>query len=175
MYKLITASDIRTVKGLSANVNVEKELNPHIFEAQKFDLRSWMGESFFLDLLDDAENNPTDADFVALFNGGTYTYNGENYYNPGIKEVLCYLAYARYSPMSNAQSTPTGFVQKTNQYSTPISGSQITRITKQNESAANSLQRQVEDFLNRNSGNYPLWQVCKSNGRKKSIRINKIG
>jgi hypothetical protein len=175
MVNLITATDIKTRKGLSNNINLDKELNPHIQEAQEFDLRSWIGESFYLDILDKFQNSPTDADFVKLFDGVEYTYNGDKYEHQGIKGVLVYLAYARYVGSANAQSTPTGFVQKNNQYSDPISGSQITRMVKQNESGANTLQRRVEDFLNRNAANYPLWSTCKSGSRKKSIRINKIG
>jgi hypothetical protein len=175
MTRLIDETNIKTYKGLSNNINVAKELYPHIDEAQEFDLRPWLGESFYLWILDTFENTPTDADLVALLEGGVYTYDGENYENPGLNKVLSYLSYARYSILANAQSTPTGFVQKTNQYSDPISGAQLTRITKQNESASNALQQRVEDFLNRNSTTYPLWEnSCKGN-RKKSIRINKIG
>ena len=175
MVKLITAADIKERKGLSNNINLTKELNPHIEEAQEFDLSPWLGQSFYLDLLDKFENNPTDADFVKLFEGVQYTYDGNEYKHEGIKGVLVYLAYARYTGAANVQSTPTGFVQKTNQYSEQISSSQITRMIKQNESGANVFQKRVEDFLNRNAANYPLWNVCKKGSRKKSIRINKIG
>lgn len=175
MTRLITVSDIKERKGISNNINLTKELNPHIDEAQEFDLRSWIGESFYLDILDKFVNNPTDTDFLNLFNGTEYTYKGDKYEHQGIKGVLVYLAYARYIGAANAQSTPTGFVQKNNQYSDPISGSQITRMVKQNESGANTFQRRVEDFLNRNADNYPLWKTCKSGSRKKSITINKIG
>lgn len=175
MVKLITASDIKERKGLSNNINLAKELDPHIEEAQEFDLRSWIGESFYLDIMDKFENNPTDPVFLELFDGVKYTYDGNEYEHQGIKGVLVYLAYARYIGAANAQSTPTGFVQKNNQYSDPISSSQITRMIKQNESGANTFQRRVEDFLNRNSSSYPLWNVCKKGSRKKSIRINKIG
>ena len=175
MTKLITASEIRARKGLSNNLNVDKELNPHIDEAQDFDLKPWIGVSFYLDLIDKFESSSTDADFLALMNGGVYTYDGDKYENPGIKNVLIYLSYARYSALSNAQNTPTGFVQKTNQYSEPISNAQLTRIIKQNQSGANTLQQRVEDFLNRNESKYPLWKNCNKGNRKKSVRIKKIG
>jgi len=175
MIRLIDEATIKLYKGLSNNINVTKELYPHIDEAQEFDLRPWLGESFYLWILETFDSTPLDADLVALLDGGVYTYDGDQYENPGLKKALSYLAYARYSILANAQSTPTGFVQKSNQYSEPISGAQLTRITKQNESGANALQKRVEDFLNRNSDNYPLWKTCKAGNRKKSIRINKIG
>lgn len=175
MTRLIDETTIKLYKGLSNNINVIKELYPHIDEAQEFDLRPWLGESFYLWILDTFENTPADANLVALLDGGVYAYDGDNYENPGLKKTLSYLSYARYSILANAQSTPTGFVTKSNQYSDPISGAQLTRITKQNESAANALQQRVEDFLNRNSDNYPLWKTCKAGNRKKSIRIRKIG
>jgi len=123
--KLISLTDIQELKGISSNVNIVKQLNPFIIEAQEMELRPFLGDEFYLALLADA---PTFANYGDLFNGVDYTYNGHQYRNDGIKPMLIYYAYARY--LNNAQSiiTPNGIVSKENNNSTPVSEKTTARL-----------------------------------------------
>jgi len=172
---LIGLTDFQDFKGISSNVNTFKELEPHILEAQEFDLRPLMGESFYLSLLDDFEASPSLDDYEALFNGGHYTHNGNQYEHGGIKAVLVYHAYARYIGGSPVQSTATGFVRKTNQYSEPASEKTISRMSAQARSGAQSYWDKVKCFIERNSNDYPLFKCGKKTRYKGGIKIKRIG
>lgn len=175
MSQLIKLSDIQEFKGISSNINSVKDLIPHILEAQEFDLRPFMGESFYLDLLDDFDNSPSLNDYSVLFNGKRYTYNGEKYEFQGLKAVLIYHAYARYLSDGGSTSTPTGRVNKSNQYSEKVSDKTYTRLIQQARSGAMAHQERVLSYLNRNQSQYPLFKCSGGKKYKNGVIIKKIG
>ena len=67
MIKLITLADIRTYKQISSNLNAIK-IDSEINEAQEFDLRPFMGDEFYLALLDDFSASPSLQIYDDLFN-----------------------------------------------------------------------------------------------------------
>jgi hypothetical protein len=175
MTPLITLTDIRSIKSISLNLNQDKELVPNIIEAQEYDLRPILGDNFFLDLVDDLTASPSLVLYSDLWNGSEYTYGGERYKHEGIKTVLAYHAYARYLSGANIQSTATGFVHKTNQYSERVDDKSISRLIAQARSAAQVSESRVREFLNRNSSDYPLWKGVKTKGYSSGMKIRSIG
>lgn len=173
--KLITLSDITSVKSISLNVNEVKQLTPHILEAQNFDLRQFLGDELYLDLIADYVSSPSLVLYADLFNGGSYNYGGQTYYNDGLKMFLIYSTYARYTANSNIISTATGFVQKTNEYSDGISEKTISRLITQARSGAESCENSIRYFLQRNSSIYPLYKCNKQNKTTNGFTIRRVG
>ena len=162
--KLITLADISAVKSISLNTNEVKQINPHILEAQNFDLRDLIGDEFYLDLIANI------GDYTLLFNGGTYTHNGKGYYLDGIKQYLVYCTYARYTANSGIIATPTGMVAKTSQYSDQVSEKTIARIVEQARSGASFCENSIRLFLDRKRVDYPFWSNCEIINKKTKIR-----
>jgi hypothetical protein len=170
--KLITLSDIRDFKGITLNVAQEKELNPLILEAQDFDLRAFLGDSFYIALVEDFEASPSLATYSELWNGKKYTYNGLDYKFEGLRAVLVYHAYARFVSMNGITSTPTGFVTKTTQYSEKAD---VSRLITQARSGATVHEERTRLFLDRNSSDFPLWQYAgKTTNFKGGFKMRQI-
>ena len=123
---------------------------PFIREAQKFDLVSVLP----VELIEDIQDNMDTTLNSALL--------------PYVRPVLCYYAFARYISMRSVSDTATGFVQKTNEYSTPASDKTITRIATEARNLASAYARELIAYLNDNSVDYPLW---KNNCTSESVRI----
>ena len=173
--KLITLANIQAVKPISLNISEAKQLDPHILEAQNFDLRPFLGDEFFLDLINDFTASPSLDTYSDLFNGGSYTYGGNTYYNDGIKQFLVYSVYARYTSNSNVIATASGFVQKTNQYSEGVPEKTISRLITQSRSGADTCLHSIKEFLQRNSADYPLYKCEKITKFTNGIKIRRIG
>lgn len=176
MNPLITLQDIRDIKSISLNLNSDKELTPHILEAQDFDLRPLLGDNFFLDFLEDFEASPSLSEYSDLWNGCTYTFQGEKFRHEGLKTILAYHSYARYTSEAGIQSTATGFVQKTNQYSDPVNDKAISRKIAQARSAAQICEGRTIDYICRNKTLYPLYKGNKQPQKYSSgMKIRSIG
>jgi len=158
--QLITLSNIRAVKSIALNVQQEKELLPYILEAQNFDLVKFLGDAFFLALIEDFNASPSLATYSTLFNGGSYVHNGVNYQLYGVKDLIVYYAYARYVNNSNVIATPTGFVNKTNPYSEQVTDKTISRLVDNARSGASFIEDSLKNYLNRKNSDYPLWLSC---------------
>jgi hypothetical protein len=176
MNPLITLQDIREIKSISLNLNSNKELDPHILEAQDFDLRPLMGDNFFLDFLEDFEDSPSLSQYSDLWNGCTYTFQNEKFKHEGLKAVLAYHSFARYTSEANIQSTPTGFVHKTNQYSEKVEDKAISRKVAQARSAAQICEGRVIDYICRHKSLYPLYKGNNQTKKYSSgMKIRSIG
>ena len=175
MSPLITKTDIQEFKMISDNVSSIKQLSPFIIEAQEFDLRPFMGESFFIDFMDDATASPQFTKYEDLWNGVQYTYSGHKYEHQGIKAILIYHSYARYLPHASVKSTPHGMVHKQNQYSERVSDKTIARMLAQARSGAEEHERRVRLFLQRNRSDYPLYKCPRGKKYRAGMKINKIG
>jgi hypothetical protein len=174
---LITLADIKLFKGISSNLNQPKDLIPNILEAQDFNLRPFMGESFYLALLDEFESSPSlnPQIWQELFFGVRYTYDGKQYEHEGLRAVLIYHAYAAYQTTGSSTDTPFGRVHKSHNHSERVSDKTISRIIAQARAGAMSHQERVSLFLNRFSSNYPLWECSGGKKYKAGIVIKQIG
>ena len=172
MTKLITIQDIVEFKPMSMNTNVAKALDPYIIEAQEFDLKPFLGDPFYLAILNDATTFDTYSD---IWNGQEYQYNGYTYAHNGLKSVLIYQAYARYLVNANSTETPFGVVAKRNEFSDQIDTKALSMKIQQARAGAKAYQQQVEDYLNRNLNDFPLWRIsCNTPKNNSSVRISRI-
>lgn len=175
---LISLEDIQQMRGISANVDSFKSLEPYILDAQQFDIKPLLGTQLWLDLLDEFEASPSlsSIEYNNLFNGCEYTFNNRRYEHFGIKAVLINYAYGRFSLYSGVQSTKTGFVVKNDSSgnSTPASEDKVSRIANGSKSVAIGYQNEVVDYLNHNYTLFPNWLY---RGEKKStqVRITAVG
>lgn len=174
MANLITLTDIKELKPISANLNAEKKLNTFINEAQDFDLRPIIGDEFYLDLEADVLASPSLTKYADLWNGSTYTYGSDTYKNYGLKYVLICYAYARYLKATNTNQTAFGAVQKVNPNSEPISEKALTRLIGNAVSSAKEYEETVRKFLNLNSEDYPLYTCFNDNKKRRSFRITGV-
>lgn len=173
MTALITLANIRSFKAISSSLNALK-LDSEINEAQEFDLRPFLGDEFYLALINDFNASPSLATYSDLFNGSTYVYSGNTYQHDGIKAMLCYYAYARYLSNSNTNATAFGTVIKSNDDSEPISEKTLSRLVGQAISGAKIFENRVRDFLSRNSNDYPLWECSIDNKKTGGLRISAV-
>ena len=166
---LITKSDIAEHREISRGVKDDK-INPFIDDAEFQDLRPLLGDKFYSDLV----ANISETNYANLLNEFEYTFDGVTYKNPGLKKVLCIYAYSRYILFGSFTDTAFGFVQKSNQDSTPVGDSQKRNIYTQERNTAFNYWCEVEKFINRNKSDYPLWNSGNSTKKRGRFRISKI-
>ena len=176
MTVLITLQDFVDFRGMTSNINFDKELKQHVIDAQDFELRMFMGESFYLALETDFNQVPSLPIYSDLFNGVKYVYNSDNYEQPGIKRLLVQYAYSRYVAAGGSTSTAFGMVQKNHQHSTPTDSKLIGQISAKARSGATNYEDRIKTYLNRKSDDYPLW---KCTNKKRTVaggyKITAIG
>lgn len=174
MTELITLAQLQQYKGITSNIDTAKALTPYIIEAQELDLRPFLSDEFYLDLLDDFEASPSLTVYSDLYNGVNYTYNSRTYRNDGLVTLLVHYTYARYLNYANVHNTRYGFVQKTNEFSENISEATRARMIAQAKSQAVVYQERVKDYLDRNRTLYPLWKTG-INRRQGGIKLIAVG
>lgn len=168
MVQLITISDFNSLRSLSSNLNAAKKLDPYILEAQQFDLKPLLGNSFFLSICNDYVNGEF-TDYVDLFNGSEWTESGKTYRHEGLKSVLIYFSYARYVIESATNETAYGVVNKTDQYSQSAEDKTLIRKRDTAYSGAQAYWVDVKRFLDYNYLDYPLWENCDKQVNKSRI------
>ena len=172
---LITILDIQDYKPLSKNTDTAKKVDPFIQEAQEFDLRPFMGDEFYLELIYQFQNVFPDSNYQDLFEGSTWVKNGKTYENPGLRAVIVYYSYARYLNKANTNSTAFGMVGKTNPDSTPLTDRTIDRLVAQSMNGAKAYLNRVEYFINCNSELFTAFDCGVELQKSGAIRISAAG
>lgn len=171
MTRLISITDFTNNKYLSQNLDA-RDVDPVIDEAQEFDLKPVLGRELYLDFI----NNLSDAKYQDLLNGKEYTPTG--YTNPvkfvGVKEVLKYYIYARMVLLDGVKNTNSGFVQKTLENSTRLSGTQRTQMIAQARSGARAYEDEMVFYLNNFYTTYTLWKCSVRKNQGFGFRIKAI-
>lgn len=163
---LITKSDI-THRQISVNTQ-DSDINQHIEDAERMDLRPLLGEEFY-----QAVSTNNNGDYDDLLNGVSYQYDSKNYHQPGLKRVLEDYAYARYMLFGSQKDTSFGFVEKSTQDSTHIDWQQKKTRSQHIKDSAFQLWKDVERYLNRKIGDYPIWEnQCQP--KRNKVRFSKI-
>lgn len=151
-----------------------KVANEQIDNAELLDLKPLLGEKLYTDLV----RNAAETKYVALLDGGDYTYDGFDYKNPGVKLVLAAFAAARVRMFGSDKSTPFGNVQK--DYRDAV---QTTRARGKERYTADmqtgmELWRDVEAFLDRKSSTYEYWREANGcnypRGRQKGFKLTHV-
>ena len=145
----------------------DEEFNRFIREAQMFDLKGLVCESFFQDL---TSETPV-RDYTLLLEGGSYTFEGKKYEFAGLKTVLSYFAYARYIFVGHQVDTPMGIKVKENQDGEAISQNERRDVRTMYKQQADLLWQDCERYLDRNATLFPEYSC--NNRCGESNRINK--
>ncbi len=136
---LISKEDFYEYKSIVQNSDPSRIMN-YVREAQKFDLVSVINK----ELIEDIQENLNVTRNQNLI--------------PLIKPVLCYYSYARYINFGNVSDSATGFVQKINEFSIPISEKMIARLATGARTLALGYAEDLVKFLNDNKTIYTLWK-----------------
>ena len=178
MTALITLEQLMEFKSITANLNVAKSLLPYVYEAQEFDLRPFLGEQLYLDLLDSFDASPSleEQHFADLYNGSVYTdTSGKRRSHQGIVAVLAYFTFARFIENANLHSTKYGFKVKENEFSSEPSEKAIARRIAQARSGAIAYQERVKRFLDDYAEDFgDSWQRG-TKRRRGQLRITAVG
>lgn len=170
---LIDMSDIASLIDISGNIS-ENRVNAQIKNAQDFDLRLFLGDAFYWNLLSNfdtgtgALNPAAPALIKKLYEGGSYNdLAGNPIFFQGLVPALVYMSFARFVEFDPIQYTSTGPVIKHHDLSDALKVSELGKIVASYRSMANSHVNNIEKFLYINKTSFPLWRV---NERNKSSR-----
>jgi hypothetical protein len=174
MKLLISKSDFLTYKLVSRAVT-DVRIDTYIQEAQFTDLRCLMGDRLYYDVL------TNESDYADLIDGSEFTAKDgivKDHY--GLKAVLVYLSWARYSMFGSVQDTAFGSVTKTNEWSQPESQSSKRDRRDQAMQVANTHWAMVREYLDVSA--IPAWEAhskcgsskCGNGGKKCNSKIRVI-
>lgn len=162
MDALIERVDINNIRRLSTQVNFDDFVDNFVIEAQRFDIRPFLGEAFFYDV----SSNPTETNNEKLLDGGEWVYCDDDVEFDGLKVAIAYFSWSRYIQHAQANGTAYGIVIKLNDNSEPVTEEMISRLVNQSRSSGKAVLEQLKFYLDNNSNLYPLW--CKSEQHRPS-------
>ena|SRR5690554_3043077 len=147
---LLTQSDFVGVGQVAKHCDLEK-LNQAILEAEDFDLSNLFCD-FWTDIVQDwiftEDSGIPDEDWDLLINGGTFEgCNGKEKRMMGVKKVLVYYAYSRYIILNGFNDTPSGMVQKTNEFSMPTPLKELQAYSDKYRNMGLEAYKGVENYL----------------------------
>jgi len=126
-------------------------------EVENNELRDLLGAVFLIDIQTDPEN------YTALLDGTTFTdCRGRNSKHRGLRFVLAYFNFSKYSLYSRFADTYSGMVVKNRQETTTIGELDLKRIQEDARKIALSEWQLIKEYLNINSNDYPLWDCTDS-------------
>lgn len=172
---LIGKSDIEVYAQVSILASAEKQLNHFILAAQNLDIKPFLGNAFWTDIL----SHFRDDKYQFLLTGGEYVYEDSTYSFSGLKAALSSYTYSRYVLTRNVQDTAFGMVNKVSEFSEPASDKYLSLISNQHKMAGQAYLNEVDEFLRRKKDTYPLYknESC-TEGEKRpkgSIRMTPAG
>ena len=122
MKTLIQLSDINTLCRV-CSTEEQSALNC-IADVERFSIRTILGSEFFAKVLASPD------DYSELLEGGTeFEYQGKTYILDGLKKADAYLSYSLIVRTCNGVATKYGYVQKTTDFSQPVTQTQIVSIS----------------------------------------------
>lgn len=165
---LLTQDDFAPYRDISENVDFER-LTPWILEAQKIEMRTFLGPELYLKMITDFDGTVfLDPIYNDLWEG-TDTVNYRFY---GLKPVIIYFAYARFLKNQPVVVTRYGVKNLVNDSSND-NGPGSTRVKQaEAENMAISLQTDCETFLTQYPNDYPDYQTRRGGVNQKNNYIN---
>ena len=156
MAILIFQEDFALIGQLAVHCDKEK-LTIAIQESIIFDFEPLICENFV-----EVSNNWDSEETIwrDLINGSTYTgCNDKDTRHLGLKRMLLYYIYARYTVMNNFNDTPNGSVTKTNDFSIPKPLKELEQFADKYRSMGYSVWKGVEKYLCHSREDYPTLTV----------------
>lgn len=151
MEQLVTRADFENVKPLPASVDNEA-LDPAILRVQRGWVRDALGKALYRDI----HANPTTGSNPTLLSGGTYTLDGNTVDFYGLKPAICAYTYAILMK-DKIRLTRSGAKVKQGTESTVASPAEVNKEYKRLMGIANSYMQDALEYLQTNSGSFPLW------------------
>lgn len=163
MTNLVDISDLAGYKYIADSVKNSTVWPQFVSEAQLLDVKWWLGDALLAELWTQAETSPTSFtdDNTTLLNGGSYTYLDEVYYFQGLKAVIMYYAFSRFTSRQPYNYTAAGITVKDSDFSTPASDKAVQRLAIEAKLQGDAIKDELILFLNRNYDSYPLWKSCR--------------
>lgn len=155
---LINREDIKKIRPTAEIPN--GRIEPYIQEAQDQDIRPLLGDSFYLDFLENFDNtgSPSYNVYNDLLVGKKYGPSEAPVFFRGVKTILVYYTLARFLPDHPFHITAASLVQKTIDNSSNADPAVITRMVNQLKSTAVSMSTDLFKYLNANYSLYPNWK-----------------
>lgn len=167
---LITINDIKEYSPMAELSSIR--VDSHIREAQMNDLKPFLGEPLYRDLI---TNTDTTAN-QELLKGKTYKgIEGYNIDYNGLIPILVYYSLARIVANNQINITSYGVVRKKVDESDAVDAASLRFYITEKRSIATRYQKEAHDFLVQNIATYPLWQFNKvSENIKTGLNIFKV-
>ncbi|OCK42529.1 hypothetical protein BA195_10155 [Tenacibaculum soleae] len=151
MNNIITAKEFAEYRNISKKID-EGKINECIKLAQSVDLFDVLND-FYFDLLQGV-NEP---EYNELMSGGTFTSEGKNYYQEGLKSLLADYTYSRYIYVINTNHTSFGYQQKYTEDSQPVDRNFIKDVVKQTQIDASIKFKMIDKYLQTNKAIFPRY------------------
>lgn len=144
----------------------EKQFNVYIREAQDFDLKELLCDSYYYSLLVAPTSDANEKVLKPL----KYTYDTDKVsYHKGLELVIAYFAYARFALRSSTVSTSHGFVTKETPHSSPIDFSEKKDLYRENRQKANMVFSEVALYMERENIDYNGCGSCDDTDNNKGF------
>ena len=169
---LITLNDIIEIcDNVSSNLREDKLVNAEILNAQRFDLSTFLGESFYYDFI----QNSTDQKYIDLLNGKEFVNcENETVFFYGLRYVLSWRAYAKMLNRAGLHLTRTGSRRKQGQTETePYDSEKLSQALNNANSRAIFYENNALEFLEKNKIDYPLYKGCKASNTSIDFHVNR--
>ena len=171
---IIQKSDIGTYWNFSTNVDDEK-VSAAILRAQQTDLESLLGAPLYYTFIEDFNGTTFDtAIYQTLYDGGSYTYQGNTIYFRGIKNYLCVSAFIHLVDIVRINVVRGGQVYKLTEESEYLEDFQIRADTRKAKSDLVRLERDTIQFIEANYSDYPLFKYREYKEMKTAYNFFKI-
>lgn len=146
------------------------EFEQYIKEAQVFDLKPLLCESFYNFLL----HNTHQTRVINLLNGFTYLHQKQMTSFEGLNSSLAQFTYARYIYKSNLVDTSFGFVQKIDENSLPLNSKEKEKLHSHYRHQGFLLFEEFKKHILRNLIQYPEFLPCKSPPENNKLYLSKV-
>lgn len=169
---LLIRDDFKVIRTLSANIS-DDVFNQFIIEAQETEMRSFFGDAFYSDLINDFDELGGSFDlteYQTLFFGGGpagFLYNGYSM-------ALLYFTYARILTQQQVNVSRFGVESIQNEISEDTTNPQIRMKIADANKMAFHYQNQTIKFLDENKTDYPLYIPSDTNPRKVNTSFFKL-
>jgi hypothetical protein len=171
MANLIQYSDFAGYRDISSNIDSAKRIDPYIVEAQELDLRKFLGDIFYQEVIADLTASP--QQYSVLLSGGTYSYGGYTYTFKGLKAALVFWTYARFLSNDDIKITPSGAKRKITNESEFVSEAALSRVVSNAREIAATYANQCNDYIARQSSTIYDHYIGKKRNTK-SMRITAL-
>jgi len=183
---MITQNDFQGIGEVAVHPNLPK-LEIAINEAVLFDLSDLFGgfttdvKNIDTEIRTKPKSQITDYDLkINLLKGGAYIgCSGKEKTHLGVRKIVAYYAYARYSILNSFNDTPVGNVAKSGDFSLPKPLKELELFADKYRNMGLVLAEQTLDFICRNTAvfsidNY-LCEKCKCNDKNKKTTTKGYG